>query len=297
MLSEKLMECLVCPVCRAAPLGLSIEEKDGDSIVKGTIACPDCKRWYHVRGDIPVMMPPDLGSNLAASNQRWESWGAAMHRFLRWREAAWADAEQSAKRRESAREMHERFIGFCDLPDGPIDVLDIGCGSGHVADLLSEDACYLGLDPLPGGRGPGGDLPPEMPRPQRQVSFVQGVGELMPIADDSFDAILMMGTFDHARSPEEMLAEASRVVRPGGAVHVLLGLGHADDAGGLGGIVRSIVRSLTAQQAPSARDTHLHTFSSADEVTALLAERFDVADTMEYQGRIFVRANASADRE
>jgi uncharacterized protein YbaR (Trm112 family) len=45
--SEKLVEVLVCPVCRA-----KVEMKADGSGLK----CPECKRVYPVRDDIPVML-------------------------------------------------------------------------------------------------------------------------------------------------------------------------------------------------------------------------------------------------
>ena len=295
MLSDSLLKALICPVCRGTPLSLVVEEADGDLIVQGDLTCPDCKRRYRVRDDIPVMMPSELGSNLSASNEQWRAWSSAMGRFLQWREAAWSDAEEALRRREDACEMHRRFIEFCDLQDVPIALLDVGCGTGHLADILRGGVDYVGLDPLPGGRSPTGEIPSEMPRPQRPVSLVQGVGELLPLADDSFDVILIAGALDHARSPEEMLDEAARVIRSGGALCVLLGLVRDSDDGGIGGALRSLARSLTGRQSPEARDTHMRTFASPDEVCELLAEHFVVRDTMEHANRLFVRATAPED--
>jgi ubiquinone/menaquinone biosynthesis C-methylase UbiE/uncharacterized protein YbaR (Trm112 family) len=293
MLSEKLMARLICPVCEGAPLDLVIEDADDDVILDANLGCPGCKRHYPVRNDIPVMMPPDLGSNLAASNERWQQWSAAMHRFLRWRDAAWTDPQAAAQRRSSAREMHEHFVEFCDLPSEPTDLLDVGCGTGQIADLLPESAWYVGLDPLPGGRSPAGEMPGDIPTPTRKVEFIQAVGEAVPVADDSFDAVLLMGTLDHARSPDEVVGETARVLRPGGTLGVLLGLAGSDDEGGIGGAFRSLVRSLTGQQNPRARDTHLHTFSSVEEVGEVLSERFELRETTEHANRAFVRATAT----
>ncbi|MFP4248341.1 MAG: methyltransferase domain-containing protein [Armatimonadota bacterium] len=292
MLSEKLLECLICPVCGGAPLGLTVVEADEARVVEGRLNCSDCKRWYPVRDDIPVMMPADLGANLSAADDRWQGWREAMHHFLRWRESAWADPEAAAERRERARAMHQRFITFCDLPDEPLDLLDIGCGTGHVADLLPQSISYVGIDPLAAGRSPAGEMPDEVPRPQREVSLVQGVGELLPMADDSFDAALLMGILDHARSTVEVLEEAARVLRPGATLGVLVAFTRSDGDGGVSGVLRSLVQSLTAQQRPHARDTHLHTFASVDEVAELVADHFEVHDVMEYSKRAFVRASA-----
>jgi SAM-dependent methyltransferase len=289
MLSDKLRSCLMCPVCEGTELELVVDEVEDDVLVDASLGCSDCGRWYMVRDDIPRMMPPEVASNLAASNEAWEDWGAAMHRFLRWRESAWADPEAAAERRRSAREMHESFIEFCELPDGEIDLLDVGSGTGHLADLLPESICYVGIDPLPAGASPGGGLPSEIPRPQRPISLVQGVGESLPFAPACFDAGLIVGTLDHARDPEQMLAEAARALRPGALMCVLQGLssGRGGDSGGL---LRSIMRALRGEQGPGALQTHLHTFASAEDVAGLVGGQFEVTATAGKDRRAFVRA-------
>jgi len=46
-ISEQLLEILVCPACRA-----KVElEPDGSGL-----KCPECKRIYPIRDDIPVML-------------------------------------------------------------------------------------------------------------------------------------------------------------------------------------------------------------------------------------------------
>lgn len=288
MLSEKLLEALMCPVCGGRPLKLLADEPGNAVIVEGELACPDCKRRYPVRDDIPRMMPPDLASNLSAFNERWEDWGEAMRRFLRWRDEAWGDHSAAVERRATAREMHEAFIAFSDLPHAS-EVLDVGSGTGHAADLLPEEACYVGIDPLVAGAAPDGEMPSQMPRPARPVSLVQGVGEDLPFADSSFDAVLLMGTLDHARDPEEMLSHAARVLRPSGVLGVLQGISTAP-SGGLGGLLRSVVKSFSAEQGPNATDTHLHRFTSADDVADLIATHLDVLDATERDNRAFIRA-------
>jgi len=289
MLSDKLLDCLICPACGGGPLHLAVEESDGDVIISANLGCPDCKRWYPVRDDIPRMMPPDLGSNLSVSDGRWKGWSEAMRRFLRWRDEAWGDPEEAAERRESARAMHESFIAFCALPAERFDLLDIGSGTGHVAGLLPDSAEYVGIDPLPAGFSPAGDIPPAIPRPQRRVSFVQGVGELLPFADDSFDAALMMGSLDHSLNPEEVLAEAARVLRPDGTLGVLQGISAGVQPCSKG-LLRSIISSLTGGESPGAGETHLHTFASVAEVAALVSEHFELSQSIEQHDRAFVRA-------
>lgn len=287
MLSDVLLDALMCPVCGGQPLNLAVEKVDGEVIVDANLGCPDCKRWYAVRNDIPRLMPPDLASNLTAADERWEGWREAMHLFVRWREAAWGDPDEAAARCERAREMHRRFMEFCALPRGPLVVLDVGAGTGHAADLLPGDAAYIGIDPLPAGEAPVGGVPERMPRPERPVDLVQGVGELLPFRDRCFDVALMMGTLDHCRSPEEVLDNAARVLKPGGTLGVLQGVSAEPEGGSL---LRSLMRSLTGRQSLTARETHLRSYASEEDVAELLSRWFEVQETLEDSGRAFVRA-------
>lgn len=291
MLSDTLRDLLICPVCAGRPLALALDDTDGDLIVRGSLACPRCKRWFAVRDDIPRMMPPDLASNLISADEHWSDWTAAMHRFLLWREDAWSDPAAAAERREGALALHRRFVEFCALPGGAITLLDIGSGTGHAADLLPSEVTYIGIDPLPAGAAPGDGVPEQMPRPQRPVSLVQGVGELLPFADGGMDVVLLMGTLDHCRSPEDTLEQVARVLRPGGTLGVLQGIVRTP-AGQGGGFLRALMRTLTGDQRPDALDTHLRSYASADEVVAPLGGRFEVREATEESGRAFVRAVA-----
>lgn len=291
MISEDLLEVLRCSACGGAPLALDVEEQADKVVARGSLMCPDCKRWYRVVNDIPSLMPPQVASNLRAVDERWARWRAAMNEFLSWREHAWADAEEARARREQAGLMHRRFVDFCALPTEPFRCLDVGCGTGHLADLLPAECCYVGIDPLAGGSAPGLAPPPElMPRPQRPVALVQGVAEDLPFLDDSFDAALIVGALDHCNDPALALAEVKRVLRPGGVLGVLVGLRSDESEGGLRGALRSLRAALSGGRGPRAGATHTFSFT-LEGLCALVAEQFQVeASTVDESGRGFVRA-------
>jgi SAM-dependent methyltransferase len=91
-------------------------------------------------------------------------------------------------------------------------VLDVGCGSGLALLMAAERrAVPAGIDISPGLLGvarerlPGADLR-------------EGDMESLPFADAAFDAVLGVNAFQFAGDPRRALAEAARVVRPGGRV-------------------------------------------------------------------------------
>ncbi len=93
-------------------------------------------------------------------------------------------------------------------------ILDIGCGTG----LFLEEIASAG------STGAGLDLSREMilrARDRCRASdFTVGTAEHIPFRDESFDGISSLLAFSYLREPEKVLAEAYRVLRPGGSIAV-----------------------------------------------------------------------------
>jgi len=89
-------------------------------------------------------------------------------------------------------------------------VLDVACGTGHVAAAAAtRGARVLGIDfsatMVAAARG----LHPSL-------EFQEGDAEALPIADQAMDAVTMNFGLLHVARPEQAIAEAFRVLRPGG---------------------------------------------------------------------------------
>lgn len=104
------------------------------------------------------------------------------------------------------------------------DVLDVGSGDGTVAELLAPRAkSYTCLD-----------ASEAMIAAARKrlascdnVRFVVADGERVPERDARFDAVLLFHVLTQTTRPAAMLAEAARLVRPGGVVCVATLAAHA----------------------------------------------------------------------
>lgn len=93
------------------------------------------------------------------------------------------------------------------------DVLDVGCGTGAVLELLHGEYPEKHLTGL--------DLTPRMieaacAKRLENVCFVVGDAEALPFESQSFGAVLCSNSFHHYPHPEKFFSEAARVLRPGG---------------------------------------------------------------------------------
>lgn len=84
--------------------------------------------------------------------------------------------------------------------------LEIGVGSGRFAAPLG---IQVGIDPSPAML---------VHARERGITVFEAVAEQLPFTDDSFDYALVMTTLCFVDSPAAMLAEARRVLKPGGTL-------------------------------------------------------------------------------
>lgn len=98
-----------------------------------------------------------------------------------------------------------RARGIAMLHQGA--VLDLGCGTG---DTDFEGRDVVGLDPVV-----------EMLALSPVKSRVAGVGESLPLRNDSLDGVFSGFVFRNLSSVEDTLSEMSRILRPGAAAVVV----------------------------------------------------------------------------
>ncbi|WP_339929053.1 class I SAM-dependent methyltransferase [uncultured Brevundimonas sp.] len=99
----------------------------------------------------------------------------------------------------------------------PLDVLDLGCGTGRYTLTLAETfgGRTWGVEPSEKMRavaGSGSAHP--------QVEYLEGRAERIPLPDDACDLVLMFLSFHHVRDRAAAAREIRRVLKPGGRVMI-----------------------------------------------------------------------------
>lgn len=98
------------------------------------------------------------------------------------------------------RVLSEHLAGI--IPAGAGSVLDVGCGSGDLAWLLTQrrpELTLTGIDVLV--------------RPDTKISIKEFDGKTIPYADKSVDYVTFVDVLHHTENPVVLLKEAARVAR------------------------------------------------------------------------------------
>lgn len=129
-----------------------------------------------------------------------------------------ADAMDARCMETAQVRLRRDYLSTLDLPDGAFAV-EFGSGTGHVThDLLTMAGASraLGIEPSPvmveRARGHYADT--------RDLSFRTGDAKASELEASSVDLVLMHTLLCHVPGPQQVLAEAFRVLKPGGLLAI-----------------------------------------------------------------------------
>ena len=185
---------------------------------------------------------------------------------------------------EFFREMDARFLGSSPFYRGaaPFErwmpfaslkgkrVLEVGCGAGCHAELLSRAGCEVWAVDLSAKAV-------ETARKRAQVRNLavrvqQMDGEHLAFEEDSFDFVWSWGVIHHSASPEAVMRQVHRVLRPGGEFRLMVY--HRDSLCNGVNLLRGLVTGKTYS------DGYVARFYSPDQLRRLLRQAgFEVRRT------------------
>ena len=138
-----------------------------------------------------------------------------------------ATERRAAPRTAVVWDVLDPVLGSAAAPDGPLEVLDIGGGTGGSAVRIAADGHRVSVvDPSPDALAAlarrAGELGVEVSGRQGDVT---DLAALYPEA--GFDLVLCHGVLEVVDDPATALAAIRRVLRPGGALSLLVAQRHA----------------------------------------------------------------------
>ena len=115
----------------------------------------------------------------------------------------------------TARSGYDHAINALNLT-GDETILDIGCGSGLFLSLAAPKARFItGIDGTV-------ELVEEARRRLPAYPFLVGEMEDLPLPDEAYDIVTGFNSFQYAETVSDALAEARRVLKPGGRLVAMI---------------------------------------------------------------------------
>lgn len=132
-----------------------------------------------------------------------------------------ANVLETRGRDEQQRAMRRAFLGDVEFPP-EARVLEVGCGTGVLTRTLARSenvASVVGVDVASALLAQARKLSSEL----TNIAYEVGDARALPAHDESYDVVVFDSTLTHVPEPERALAEAFRVVRPGGTLAIFDG--------------------------------------------------------------------------
>jgi SAM-dependent methyltransferase len=188
--ADHLVQAIGCPLCGSSR-HRALFEKHGFTFVR----CVDCRL---------VFVNPQLKADVALEQYR-----TAETNDL------WFDVLTSPRQLELDAEKFGQILDLLEPFRGSGRLLDVGCSTGLFLHLAGE--C--------GWTGVGLELAPRALAHARECYGVDARNTTLAEAgfeQESFDAVALLSVLEHANKPRGLLTECARVLRPGGAVYVIV---------------------------------------------------------------------------
>ncbi|SEQ84082.1 Methyltransferase domain-containing protein [Nitrosomonas sp. Nm51] len=116
--------------------------------------------------------------------------------------------------------LSKSWAAFSDTNVTDKDVLDFGCGDGHLSFFLAKEKRprrIVGVDINEMAIERANETLAQTPYANdMSIEFLVGNTDKLPVPDQSFDTVLAFDCMEHVMSPKSILNDWYRVLRPGG---------------------------------------------------------------------------------
>jgi 2-polyprenyl-6-hydroxyphenyl methylase/3-demethylubiquinone-9 3-methyltransferase len=177
--------------------------------------------------------------------------------------ARWYTADDTPIALLRAESRHRNPWIASTVGDEPRDVLDLGCGAGFLSNFLATHGHRVtGIDTTTENL-----IVAKLHDDTRRVAYQRGDACELPFPDASFDVVCAMDLLEHVEQPHRLIAEASRVLRPGGKF-----VFHTFNRNWLANLI--IIKGVEWFVKNTPEDLHvLRLFHTPEELTAMLRAR------------------------
>lgn len=213
---------LQCPRCGERGPTLRAEARDESEAREGAIACGRCGAEHPLRAGIAHMLPEAAAIDAAKTRER-DGWnalgrtnaGPARDAFLPELPYRWPDEDETDHWRQAS--LAFPAVEAMASPLAGRRILDLGAAFCWASNRFAR----AGANVVAADFNPD----PEFGLGKADFYFRLGCphfervccdGEALPFADGTFDAVFCCATIHHFVRPEKLLAEAARVLAPGG---------------------------------------------------------------------------------
>ena len=188
MIDPQLSQILVCPKCHGE---LTFQEE--------RIYCQACDVYYPAAGSIPLMFAGPSNDGFGHDLYRAQLHGNLFERVF-----------HSNRIATLLRLVTQELA----LPSNA-QMLDIGCNTGPMLIPLRERGYdIVGIDISTDDVQQAERYLSDLHLPAGRLSVADGTR--LPFRDQSFDAILLVDILEHTDTPDRIVAETRRLLRPGG---------------------------------------------------------------------------------
>lgn len=183
--------------------------------------------WYRLSADAEAAESPNaplwewLRRQFAAPSAATKADDARLEEVRRVRQESFSQHGGSGERRQfvpgRSWAAWSRALGLL-LP--PLEVADLGCGEGYLTIETARWAKHVtAIDRSADVLARGKELAAR--RKVRNITWKRGQIERVPLKDASVDLVLLSQALHHADQPDRAIAEARRILKPGGRVLLL----------------------------------------------------------------------------